>query len=250
MRIARALAGAGFPSLRFDLSGLGDTPPARHALGYEEQSIQDISAAMDWIAAHYDMDAAIPIGMCSGADNAYRAAQVDERIAGAVLMDPYAYAAPGGHVDRIAKRVANPDWWAQKFSTARAPSRAEPEAPPNLSAHDEDGNDGDANADDDAFADRYAMDPDRGAPPAEEFGATLKAITDADRPIFILYTNFVEDKLQSEKQFRQQFSAFDFSDHLTVSVRPDVDHTYSLKPSQTEVLAAIVNWFQSNWPAP
>ena len=80
----------------------------------------------------------------------------DTRLCGAVLMDPYAYEAPGSKLSRFAERARNPDRWVEKIS--KLTSRSDSDDSPLMS--DVDGQiQKDTNI--------YAMDADRGAPPAE-----------------------------------------------------------------------------------
>ncbi|MEM9494728.1 MAG: alpha/beta hydrolase [Pseudomonadota bacterium] len=236
VKIARRLAAEGIVSLRFDLSGLGDSPPARTAVGYEQQSIDDIGAAMDCLKQEAGVDEAIIVGMCSGADNAYRTAVVDERIGGAVLLDPYAYESVGAKIDYMADRAANPDRWMQKLKKVAGGGETEEAAL-----------DIDLTLDIDAEDDERALDVERAPPPVAEFGGDLQKITDRGGKILIRYTSYVQGKVSKPAQFFKTFSDFDFSDRLSVDVSPHVDHTYTELTAQEELLARIPSWIIENW---
>ncbi len=89
--LARRWAQLGFPVLRFDLSGLGDSETAD---GAEENSVfppsggSDIREAMDRLSAECQVSRFIVVGLCSGGDFAFKVAIDEPRVVGAVLMNP------------------------------------------------------------------------------------------------------------------------------------------------------------------
>ena len=88
VKLARNLAAQGVPTLRFDLSGIGDSPARRDHLPFQESALDEIGEAMDYLGGSQGLDRFILAGICSGANLSYKMAQRDPRIAGAVLINP------------------------------------------------------------------------------------------------------------------------------------------------------------------
>ena len=85
--LARRLATAGYPALRFDMRGMGDSDGA--APGFEA-SAPDVRAAIDALAARMpDLRAIVLWGLCDGATAAAFAAAGDPRVRGAVMLNPW-----------------------------------------------------------------------------------------------------------------------------------------------------------------
>lgn len=226
VKLARAAALAGYPSLRFDLSGLGDSRPAPPGPGFEDQACADIASAIDAACDLFGVSEIAALGMCSGADNAYRAALRDERIRGLILLDPYAYESRGAAIDHVLARAADPSRWRRKLTSVLAGSRRD-DAPPEKA-----GDDGQS----------------RPVPPREEFGADLARLTDRGVSIYILYTNFVARFVNRPRQFAETFSDFDFSGRIDVDVTSDADHTYTWLDSQAALEERMIRWLRRRMP--
>src|SRR5688572_9848173 len=65
--LARRLSAAGFTSLRFDLSGMGDSEPRRGATEDVERQ-EDLDEAMAFVTKRTGLKTFAPIGFCSGID--------------------------------------------------------------------------------------------------------------------------------------------------------------------------------------
>ena len=91
VRIARSLATRGVASIRFDLSGLGDSRRAPGTRPQLEQWAADTATVMDWATQHLGSEAFFMVGLCSGAEVAFRSALADARLRGVLLWDMYAY---------------------------------------------------------------------------------------------------------------------------------------------------------------
>ena len=112
VRLARELARHGFVSLRFDFSGLGDSRPRADSTPFAQAAVAETRQGMDVLAASHGARTFLLVGMCSGADNALRAAGHDPRVAGAVLIEPYSVPAAGFLLYSYRKKVLNPlSWW-------------------------------------------------------------------------------------------------------------------------------------------
>jgi len=86
--LARALAGAGYQVLRFDLSGIGDSESREDGLSLLDGALADVREVVDWLFAARQARRVVLIGLCSGADQALVYGISDRRVCGLVLLDP------------------------------------------------------------------------------------------------------------------------------------------------------------------
>jgi uncharacterized protein len=114
--LARALAAAGFPVLRFDLRGMGDSTGSFPGF---ERCEADIAAAIDGLVAHQPQVRRVVLwGLCDGASAALlylqRHAQ-DTRVAGLCLLNPWVRSAQTLAQARVKhyyrQRLADPAFW-------------------------------------------------------------------------------------------------------------------------------------------
>ncbi len=89
VKMARTLAGRGITSLRFDVSGVGDSvsPLGIENRPYAKEAVLDARAAMDVLKAQREAQRFFLVGLCSGAYLAFRTAHVDERVVGQILIN-------------------------------------------------------------------------------------------------------------------------------------------------------------------
>lgn len=105
--LARRLAVQGYLSLRMDLRGIGDSPnrPGGAPPLYSLDALDDLRAALD----HFDTVRSGPIvivGSCSGAYLAFQALCREDRLRGAMLVNPYCFDwNPADDVDSVIRNV-------------------------------------------------------------------------------------------------------------------------------------------------
>lgn len=110
--LARALARAGFLAVRFDLSGLGDSDVRHDGLPYHRSRVSETVAVMDYLSSRHGAKTFVLLGLCSGADHAFRVANADKRVVGAVMIDGYAYHTFKFYVDCYLLRLLRwQTWW-------------------------------------------------------------------------------------------------------------------------------------------
>jgi dienelactone hydrolase len=105
VKMARRLAEEGFATLRFDLSGLGDSQSAEaSSLSFEEQATHDLRAAIDEVEKRLGIRQVVIFGLCSGAAHGLRIALDDPRTVGLLSFDGYAFTSQAANVERRVRR--------------------------------------------------------------------------------------------------------------------------------------------------
>ncbi len=87
--IARKMATAGFFVLRFDFSGIGDSSVRDDNIPFEKSSISETQEAMDYLNSARNIEKFILIGICSGANVAFKTACRDPRVLGLVGINGF-----------------------------------------------------------------------------------------------------------------------------------------------------------------
>ena len=101
---ARGWAAEGFTVLRFDIRGLGDSPPrvaAERNLLYLESTQQDLDDAVNRILLESGIRRVVLIGLCAGAYQGMRLALNNPQVNGLVLLNPLRF----HPVDTSAKAI-------------------------------------------------------------------------------------------------------------------------------------------------
>jgi hypothetical protein len=116
--IARDLARRGFASLRFDLSGMGDSAPRQDSRSDLERAVDDVHEAMALLERRRGARTFVPLGFCSSVDTAHAITLKDERIVGACFLEGYAYRTRGFWI-RYPMRFLDRNRWNRYLANRR-----------------------------------------------------------------------------------------------------------------------------------
>jgi pimeloyl-ACP methyl ester carboxylesterase len=103
VKLARDLANHSYLALRFDLSGIGDSPSRQDGMPFHQSALAETVEAMDRLSAMAGVQRFILTGICTGASVALGTALRDSRVAGAILIN--LRAADLGSEDLVSQRA-------------------------------------------------------------------------------------------------------------------------------------------------
>jgi pimeloyl-ACP methyl ester carboxylesterase len=236
VRLARMVAPAGFTSLRFDFSGVGDSEPRKDALAFEQFGVLEAQEAMNYLENAKIAKSFVLVGLCSGADMAFETARADARVEAMGQLDAFVYPTLRSYVHRYAPRLLNAQTWWNVLTgrTLVGPflrrrlglqSKATESATENL------------------VQSPYARD----FPPRETVATGLKTLVDREVRLFNFFSN---DYYYYRAQYRDCFREIDFGARLRVEFIHGADHLISGLADQRYVVWAISDWIRSLRPAP
>lgn len=221
VKVSRHLARLGLPSLRFDLSGQGDSDVAPQARPSREQAMHDLAAAMDHLQATAGIERFVVIGICSGANIGWSVGAVDPRVIGLYMIDPYAYRTRWTrlryHVGRCRDRSIPGS--VAVLLRSLAPRRARP-------------------------AENSAGGDMEGLLPVEEYARLMQRMVDRGVSVRIVYTATWSRYYSYPSQFLDVFGDHPFASRIDVRFAPHLDHTMTLLSAQGDVIARIARWLE------
>lgn len=229
VRIARALAENGVSSLRFDLSGIGDSviPTDAPPMGVQERVQADIDDALEFARDHCHAMSFVMGGLCSGADNALRTAARRRSVVGLFLLDLTVARTPGYYARFYLQRLfSGSTWW--NIVTGRHPALRRVfagRAVPDEADHRVDG----------------AIEADA-VVPHPVMREYLHRILARDVKLLCIFTAGLEKQYNHERQFVRLFPRLDFGSRLDLHYFADSDHTFTGPALQERLRRRIVTW--------
>ena len=218
VELARRLARDGIVALRFDLDGVGDSRPDASGQPLAERTSLAIRAAIDELCRRYpEVREVIVGGVCSGAEDAFRHAEVDPRVTGVLMIDPFSYRTAGWWWRSLAHRAVG--------RALRAAGLYEPVFAPRVIAAD--GTSGRV------VSYRYME--------HAESSRILKAMIARRVRVHFIYTGS-QATFNHERQLQRMFEGIAFEGCVTLDHLPRLDHTQLLAEDRAVVANASSAW--------
>jgi len=120
VHLARALAEAGWLTVRLDHSGIGDSPVRRDGLSFEQSAIAEVREVIDALEQSRGLRRFLLIGLCSGAVTSFDAAGVDDRVAAIVMINPQGFDENIAWNDYIQNRGHARKYWKESLFSPRS----------------------------------------------------------------------------------------------------------------------------------
>lgn len=228
--LARRLAASGFPGLRLDLGGIGDSTASSDAATFRDSAVADTRAAMTGLTGVVGAGRFVVFGVCSGADNAIATALADDRVAGIVLVDPPTYPTRRGQLRELRARVARSDGPRDLLRLGmRVAERRVRLAVARLRRR----NPGDASS------------GGRELPPAATHGAQLTRLVDRGVRILAVYSGIHGARYNHADQLFELFPAL--RGRLDHAYFPDANHTFTELAAQAELIDTVMRWMAKHY---
>ena len=233
VKLARALAPAGYTVMRFDHSGIGDSDARRETLPFEKSAVLDVQEAMDYLTATRGAREFVLMGLCSGADMAFKVAGADSRVVGMLQLDAWAYRTLGYWVRHYRNRVFRLTVWRHwvRRKLARLVRRSDTPTTAPL------------RPDADAVTPEYR----RVFPPRDVVAADLRALLQRGVRFFNVFSGGQSEHFNHRGQHRAAFRKVDFRDQVRVEYLPDADHLFTGLDHQQFVVGATTEWISRHW---
>jgi pimeloyl-ACP methyl ester carboxylesterase len=229
--LARALAAAGYMSLRFDLSGIGDSPNRVDALPPLESALSDIREAVDWMAANKQACKVILVGLCAGADHSVLYASSDRRVVGMVLLDPSIPRTKRFHLNEFRRRLSS----LVKKGLAQALGSITNVLKGILPLHDDIGTN-----ESEPVERRLDDDELRGM-----FESHYRQSVLSDVKLLALITGGLPGQHNYREQLIDAFPDVPFGDRLTLEYLPQSDHSFTSESNRELLKQSVLRWLQT-----
>ncbi len=213
VQLARALCACGFPVLRFDQSGLGDSPIS--SVLSAERRLSEVQAGMALLGAETGAERFVLGGICSGADDAFHLAVVDSRVDGAVLLDGLAHRTVGFWLRYLAPRLLDPRRLWQRLQRARVQ--------------------------------QPGMDDYRDFPARPEATRQLAQLVERGVRMLFVYTGGAYRYFNHRGQLAACLGPAARSPQVSLEHWPDCDHTFFLRRDRARLHAAVTAWMRAQF---
>ncbi|HEY2408698.1 MAG TPA: alpha/beta fold hydrolase [Polyangiaceae bacterium] len=225
--LGRALAAVGFTSLRFDISGLGDSEVSRDDTRREfERAISDVREAMAALTRQRGFDRFVPIGFCSSVDAAHSLAATSREVAGVVYLEGYGFGTRGYYL-RYPLRLLNRNRWERLLRTKYPKLFGEHTFPNDPSYEREQ---------------VYVRD----YPSREKLRADVFTMLERGARLLLVYAGG-DTTYAYRDQFFEMIRSPETAPRVELEFYADMDHTFFLEEDRQKVIRRVVRFMQNSF---
>ena len=233
--LAREFAHHGFPTLRFDLSGIGDSAPRKESLSLSDTVKADIDDAISFLEQTRQANRFIVMGLCSGAHDAFETALRRPDVVGLALLD---IPGPFRNWQQVAchygKRLLRLDSW---WSTIRGRNTVYRRAWNRVVGADRLPDTGDSAG----IRQGYSRDTMQ-----DHFSALIGRSV----PVHLVFTAGMENNYNHRSQFREVFPSVSANPLVSYQYFPKADHIFSRAMERRALSDSLTHWLsETEFPA-
>jgi pimeloyl-ACP methyl ester carboxylesterase len=220
VELTRRLNALGYPTLRFDLSTLGDSGASAEAASREQQIAADVADAMALLGHQSGCTRFVLVGLCRGAQAAHAAACTEAAVTGAIFLDGYIYRTAGFRLRHYLPRLLNPARW-RGFLARKLRQAAEPEEA--------------------SFGSIY--------PPRARVRRELAGMLARGLKLYFVYSGGIGEQFNHPRQFRECYGR-GVARHPAVrmDLLDGTDHTYTLVCDRLRLFGHVEGWLLETFP--
>ncbi len=238
--MARSIAALGYPVLRFDLAGLGDSDSVRGGASLLDSAIHDVQEAMDHLSSERQASRFLIFGLCSGANYAIATAVADPRVIGIMCVDATVSRTTRSLVVHVVRRLKHLST-LQDLVLLRHPVFYRPLGRRASAAQSV------AQAAEGQRGQHAASYTSQAGGAAER--EAIERLIDRGVQMMLVFTGGVNHIYNYHDQLFDLLPGLDFRQQLRLQYMPDTDHTVSDQPSRQRLLASVGAWLQSAFAA-
>jgi pimeloyl-ACP methyl ester carboxylesterase len=237
VEVARRLASHGYPCLRLDLAGVGDSLGRSGDVSEQDGTLADARRAMDFLTSQTGTRRFVLFGLCSGADDSHQIAVRDDRVTGIIALDGFAYPSAFHLSLRQIERLAGHPRhvYGKAMAALRSSALCQTILGPSPAPKAE-------NKREERF---QAL--QRDFPPQKQVAAEIEALFDRGVQGLYIYSGGYKYYNYSD-QFFDDFPNVRKNRQVEVEYFPNSDHTYLLLSDRDRLITRVEEWMRCRFP--